>query len=220
MKKLYVLCYLAMLVCVLGTAVILTISPDTVPVHYNFAGEVDRFGSKYENLLWLFFSILICGILMAVAKKVGKKEGDKDEKIILYTALATLMFFMILGGYFMIKAIQYNPNQSTQMSMDFLKFLGIALGAMQIVLGVFMPKMKRNSYYGLRNKWTLSNDNVWEKSQHFGGIVAVICGTIMIALTVFMPNIWSYLILAVIVAIWVVASTVASYYYYKEDKKE
>jgi hypothetical protein len=26
-------------------------------VHYNFAGEVDRIGSKYENLIWPDFAI-------------------------------------------------------------------------------------------------------------------------------------------------------------------
>ena len=157
---------------------------------------------------------------MFVAKKVGKKEGQKDEKIILYIALVSLIFFMILGGYFMIKAIQYDPSQSAQMSVDTLKFLGIVLGAMQIVLGVFMPKMKRNSYYGLRNKWTMANDNVWQKSQRFGGMVAVICGIIMIAVTVLTPSLWSYLTLAAIVTVWVVLSTAASYYYYKKEKQE
>ena len=128
MKKLYTLCYIAMLICVLGTAALLVLSPDVIPVHFNFAGEVDRFGSKYENLLWPFFSLLIGGILMFTAKKVGQKEGKKDEKAILYVALITLIFFMILGFYFMIKAIQYNPSEPGQISVDIMKFIGISLG--------------------------------------------------------------------------------------------
>ena len=50
MKKLYALCYGVILLCIVGTAILLIFTPDTIPVHYNFAGEVDRFGSKYENL--------------------------------------------------------------------------------------------------------------------------------------------------------------------------
>ena len=34
------------------TAVALQFMPDTVPLHYNAAGEIDRWGSKYESLLF------------------------------------------------------------------------------------------------------------------------------------------------------------------------
>lgn len=51
MKKLYSVLYAVLLICVLGTVIFLILSPDRIPVHYNFAGEVDRIGSKYENLI-------------------------------------------------------------------------------------------------------------------------------------------------------------------------
>lgn len=57
MKKLYALCYGVILLCIVGTAILLIFTPDTIPVHYNFAGEVHRFGSKYENLIWPIFTI-------------------------------------------------------------------------------------------------------------------------------------------------------------------
>jgi uncharacterized membrane protein len=34
------------------TCVFLLLMPDTVPMHYGAAGAVDRFGSKYENLVF------------------------------------------------------------------------------------------------------------------------------------------------------------------------
>ena len=40
MKKLYALCYGVILLCIVGTAILLIFTPDTIPVHYNFAGEV------------------------------------------------------------------------------------------------------------------------------------------------------------------------------------
>ena len=47
------------------TAVALKFMPDTVPLHYNFAGEIDRWGSKYEHLLMPVFLIVFV-ILMQV----------------------------------------------------------------------------------------------------------------------------------------------------------
>ena len=220
MKKLYILCYIAMLICVLGTAALLVISPDIIPVHFNFAGEVDRFGSKYENLLWPFFSILIGGILMFTAKKVGQKEGEKDGKTILYVALITLIFFMILGFYFMIKAIQYNASEPGQMSVDIMKFIGIFLGIFQIILGYLMPKVSRNSVFGLKTRWSLSSDRVWRKSQRFCGFSSIVCGILMMLAGIFVPDEKSIFCVVLLMIAWALIATGASYYYYKKDNME
>ena len=34
------------------TAVALKFMPDKVPMHYNMSGEIDRWGSKYENFIF------------------------------------------------------------------------------------------------------------------------------------------------------------------------
>lgn len=49
MKKLYAAMAALVAISVVGTAVLIVFMPDTVPAHYNFAGEIDRWGSKYEN---------------------------------------------------------------------------------------------------------------------------------------------------------------------------
>ena len=35
-----------------GTAVVLQFMPEKVPMHYDLAGNIDRWGSKYENLIF------------------------------------------------------------------------------------------------------------------------------------------------------------------------
>ena len=44
------------IISIVLTAVALQFMPDLVPIHYNVAGEIDRWGSKYENFI---FPILI-----------------------------------------------------------------------------------------------------------------------------------------------------------------
>ena len=44
------------IISIILTAVALQFMPDSVPMHYNAAGEIDRWGSKYENYI---FPILI-----------------------------------------------------------------------------------------------------------------------------------------------------------------
>lgn len=217
MKKLYVLNYIAIALCIVGTAVILIFTSDTIPVHYNFAGEVDRFGSKYENLIFPFFTILMGAGFLLAAKKMRKKGESTGERIMLYTGAATSLFFTALGFYFMLKAIKYDPDAAASISIDVIKFVSIATGILLIILGNIMPKMRRNSLFGLRTKWSMSNDSVWQKSQRFGGIASVICGFVMIITAAFIPGIWNVLLMTVIIIIWVTVSIVASYRYYQTD---
>lgn len=34
------------------TAIVLQFMPDSVPMHYELSGEIDRWGSKYENIIF------------------------------------------------------------------------------------------------------------------------------------------------------------------------
>lgn len=49
MKKIM---WLLSLVPLIITAAALQFLPESVPMHYNMAGQIDRWGSKYENLIF------------------------------------------------------------------------------------------------------------------------------------------------------------------------
>ena len=219
MKKLYSALYAVLLICVIGTVVFLILSPDRIPVHYNFAGEVDRIGSKYENLIWPGFAIGM-GVFFLLMARVPRKKGEKtNEKVLMIAGVCTLIFFTLLGFYFMLKALRYDPQATPQVSYDDVnRFVSIGIGALLVVLGNIMPKMRRNSMFGLRTKWSMANDHVWQQSQRFGGVASVIAGFIMIILALFIPGIWNVLVMTIIIVIWLILSIVASHRFYLEDQ--
>lgn len=219
MKKLYSALYAVLLICVIGTVIFLILSPDRIPVHYNFAGEVDRIGSKYENLIWPGFAIGM-GVFFLLMARIPRKKGEKtNEKVLMITGVCTLVFFTLLGFYFMLKALRYDPQIASQVSYDDVnRFVSIGIGALLVVLGNIMPKMRRNAMFGLRTKWSMANDNVWQKSQRFGGIASVIAGFIMIILALFVPGIWNVVMMTIVIVIWLILCIVASHRYYLEDQ--
>lgn len=219
MKKLYSALYAVLLICVIGTVIFLILSPDRIPVHYNFAGEVDRIGSKYENLIWPGFAIGL-GVFFLLMARIPRKKGEKtNEKVLMIAGICTLIFFTLLGFYFMLKALRYDPKAASLVSYDDVnRFVSIGIGALLVVLGNIMPKMRRNSLFGLRTKWSMSNDNVWQKSQRFGGIASVIAGFFMIILALFVPGIWNILVMTIAIVIWLILCIVASHRYYLEDQ--
>ena len=219
MKKLYSALYAVLLICVIGTVIFLILSPDRIPVHYNFAGEVDRIGSKYENLIWPGFAIGM-GVFFLLMARIPRKKGEKtNEKVLMIAGVCTLVFFTLLGFYFMLKALRYDPQAASQVSYDDVnRFVSIGIGALLVVLGNIMPKMRRNAMFGLRTKWSMANDNVWQKSQRFGGIASVIAGFFMIILALFVPGIWNVLVMTIVIVIWLILCIVASHRYYLEDQ--
>lgn len=219
MKKLYSALYAVLLICVIGTVIFLILSPDRIPVHYNFAGEVDRIGSKYENLIWPGFAIGM-GVFFLLMARIQRKKGEKtNEKVLMIAGVCTLVFFTLLGFYFMLKALRYDPQAASQVSYDDVnRFVSIGIGALLVVLGNIMPKMRRNAMFGLRTKWSMANDNVWQKSQRFGGITSVIAGFIMIILALFVPGIWNVVMMTIVIVIWLILCIVASHRYYLEDQ--
>ena len=219
MKKLYSILYAVLLICVVGTVVFLILSPDRIPVHYNFAGEADRIGSKYENLIWPGFAIGM-GVFFLWMARVPRKKGERtNEKVLMITGVCTLLFFTLLGFYFMWKALRYDPKAAPKVSYDAVnRFVSIGIGALLVVLGTIMPKMRRNALFGLRTKWSMANDTVWQKSQRFGGIASVMAGFVMILLALFVPGIWNVLVMTAVLVIWLVLCIAASRRYYREDQ--
>ena len=219
MKKLYSALYAVLLICVIGTVVFLILSPDRIPVHYNFAGEVDRIGSKYENLIWPGFAVGM-GVFFLLMARIPRKKGEKtNEKVLMIAGVCTLIFFTLLGFYFMQKALRYYPQAVPQVSFDDLnRFVSVGIGALLVVLGNIMPKMRRNALFGLRTKWSMANDNVWQKSQRFGGITSVIAGFTMIILALLIPGIWNVLVMTIVIVVWLILCIVASHRFYLEDQ--
>lgn len=218
MKKLYSILCLVLLICVIGTVIFLLLSPDRIPVHYNFAGEADRIGSKYENLIWPCFAIGMGAFFLLMARGPRKKGEKTNEKVLLIAGVCTLIFFTLLGFYFMWKALRYDPKAAPQVSYDDVnRFVSIGIGALLVVLGNIMPKMRRNALFGLRTKWSMANDTVWQKSQRFGGISSVIAGFIMIILALFIPGVWNVVMMTIVIVIWLVLCVLASRRYYLAD---
>lgn len=150
--------------------------PDTLPMHWNAKGEIDRMGSKQE--LWLI-PILLTGLMYVILKyvpkldpkgqikKMGNKFGHLRVAITLFqTALAVGIIYM---------STTYKDGDTGSPSWIFM-----LIGLLFIVIGNYMPAMKPNYFVGIRTPWTLDNENVWRKTHRVGAILFIISGVIIL----------------------------------------
>ena len=220
MKKYYTLLFAAAVICIAGTAVCLILMPGTVPLHYNISGAVDKTGSKYFFLLFPVIVAVNGFVTAAAAKNERKKEENSNEKMLLITGVLTGFLLTALGLFFMVKGIGYNPGSAAPSAGDINKFVGIAVGIILVITGNAMPKARRNSTVGVRTKWSLADDTVWQKTQRFGGRVMLISGLLIIVLSLFVPGIWNTAMFLAVITAAAVICTAASRKYYIEEKEK
>ena len=90
------------------------------------------------------------------------------------------------------------------------------IGLFQIVFGNIMPKLRRNSFIGLRTSWSMANDDVWQKSQRFAGISSVVVGILVIIGSIFLSGKISMIFMLILITVWVAICIFFSYKYYKK----
>lgn len=216
MKKGYWVIAALVLFAIASSVIFISLMPDQVPMHYNAAGEVDRMGSKYENLIFPG-AIVLVGIPLLLAGR--KKELKRSEEIVLLsTGISVLAAFDVLNVILMYKALTYEPGM--MLGLDVLKIVMVFLGVLLVVLGNAMPKVRRNSLVGLRTGWSMSSDAVWQKSQRFSGIASVVCGLLLLISGLFFSGETAAVVLVILVLVWLIFCVAASYIYYKKDQAE
>ena len=67
-------------------------------------------------------------------------------------------------------------------SFDVSFVMNILVGVLLIVLGNYLPKVKRNYAVGIKTSWALNSDENWVLSNRVGGYCMVIAGILFIVL--------------------------------------
>ena len=216
------LMWIILAVSVIAAAVVVGFLPDTIPMHFNMTGEVDRFGSKYEIFLFPAINIVFL-VINFISDRVYKKqlstvsdekklaEIKNNMKIMPVITIVGMLVFLLIGGGFVYFILTSKDVSTTVMPPELGNVVGIALGILLAVLGNFMPKARKNALFGLRTPWSMKNDKTWTLSNRFAGVVIFVGGILMIAVSFILKEmavVWS--IMGIMLAA-VITSIVYSY---------
>ena len=217
MKNKYRILIAAAILPFVITGVFLIFLPDQVPMHYNARGELDRMGSKYENLLLPVLYLIPTALLFFLAKQQRKKQEYRNEKVLVITGILMQLMQTVLLVISLVNDLTYNgPSDQPP---DICKLIGIGLGVLLIIFGNMMPKAARNTLFGLRTVWSMKNDRVWQHSQRFAGYTGIFCGFLMVLAGIFFNQAVVFVAVTGLLLIWVLICTAASYRFYKTDLK-
>ncbi len=181
--------------------------PDVpMAVHFGLDGQPNGFQPRdaalltlsgvslglYVLMLWVF------PVIMPKSASIDRFPGVYGLVVIAVLALMTVMQAMII---FVAAGVPLDPVK--------ISFAGI--GILFIILGNYMPKMRKNWLIGIRTPWTLSDERVWDKTHRFAGPLFVLDGFVVLLSALCLPDIWRTQILLGSVLVVSVVSVVYSY---------
>lgn len=166
--------------------------PEQIPMHWNFAGEVDRWGSKVFAVFGMPAILLGFQWVCTLGIFMDPKRANHTGKIL------QLAFWIIPAINLVVNVLTYTAafGRDVPVGAVMCTFMGLVF----VIIGNYMPKCKQNYTIGIKIPWTLSSEANWNRTHRFAGRLWVVCGLITIA-TGFLSKFWLFLILVFLMII-------------------
>jgi len=183
--------------------------PDKIATHWNEKNEVDGYSGKLFGILVFPIAMLIVALFFMVLPRIDplKKNYDKFQKYYEGLVLAMMLFLFAIHLWVLLWNVGIKLNFFIPASTGFLIFF----------IGYILENVKKNWFVGIRTPWTLSNENVWNRTHKLGGKLFRIAGLITVCCAFFIENELYVIIIPVLIASLI--SVVYSYIEYSKEMK-
>lgn len=211
-----------------SSLVAIFILPDTIAVHFDPYGEVDRWGSKYEILIlpaililaYIVSELVIRNYLKKIASSSDEKEAaDANTNIRVMNVILPIIngFMMMFNIAFLYSTYKQTMNADIP-DIDIMKYVSMLMSLLIIIVGNYMPKTRKNSSVGFRLPWTRYNDVTWSKSNRFAAYVMMIAGGISLIGSIIWGGTIAMNIMLISILCAIVIMILYAYVVYKKEK--
>ncbi len=188
--------------------------PEIVPVHWNFQGEPDNYGSKQLLLgvvvaLNLFTFLLMLALpYFAARKEELQAMGTKYERIRL-----VLQLFMASLSVVIVLLVQEDSYWDKGL------LLGGCFILFMLLFGNYVGSIRPNHFLGVRTPWTLQSDSVWRKTHRLTGRLLIGGALLGIVFLLLLPNSWAMLSVVIIMVAAFVLPAVYSFFLFQQEQQ-
>jgi len=177
-RIIFLLNIFAVIVSILSGLVFFRGMDDVIPAHYDFMGNITRYGKKIEylvipgiSLIFLSFSIYFYYVL---SKRLEYKKASFRYQIWMLVLQTVILIFTIYLGF------KYTTN-----TIVIPTITGLTLTLMFVAMLFSHPKVnkKRNLVLGIRTNFTLTSEIAWKKVNTFSSYIGSITTFVAYLLT-------------------------------------
>jgi uncharacterized membrane protein len=188
--------------------------PQTVPLHYDAHGGVNRYGDKSEllTLQWIMMGVpaLVYLLLKFLPVIDPKKQVKYGESTFQKLALGLVIFLSALN----IVILFSTAHQGLKIE----KLIFPLIGLMFVFLGNIMNSIKPNYFAGIRTPWTLENEDNWRATHRLASKIWFIGGIVITILTLFLSPEAGTIVFTTCVLIMALVPIIYSYIYFRKRR--
>ena len=137
--------------------------PERAASHWNAQGEVDGYISKFWASFLMPIVSLLAALLFLFIPKIDPFKANIEKFRGYFEGFIIVILLFLL--YIYLLTIFWNLGFRFNMIYLMIPPLAVLL----YYAGILVEKAKRNWFIGIRTPWTLSSDQVWEKTHKIGG---------------------------------------------------
>jgi uncharacterized membrane protein len=177
--------------------------PARVPVHFGLTGEPDRWGPGWMNAVLL--PLVACALyaLLLYAPLIDPLRRNYPVFSDTVRFFRSVLVLFLVGLHVAITFASLGRN----VDMGFAVRIGVPL--LFVALGNRFGRLRHNWFFGIRVPWTLSSEDVWNRTHRMAGRLWVVGGILMLP-AAFLPPSAGVAILALIAAVLAIVPIVYS----------
>jgi uncharacterized membrane protein len=145
-----------------------------VPIHWGPDGQPDGYAGKAIGLFLLPAIAAAVAAVFWVLPRIEPRRANLERSGKAYAA--TWIGVMLLLGGLHLLAISVAMGAD----LDLTRIVLMGTGALFIVIGNYLPKVRSNFLMGIRTPWTLTSDRSWARTHRLGGRLFVLEGLILV----------------------------------------
>ncbi len=182
-----------------------------VPIHWGLDGQPDGYASKEMALL--FTPVLATGLaaLLYLLPRFEPRAQNLARSGPAYVQVCVAVLFVLVA----VQLLVVLAAVGSPLDVDLV--LGVATGAMFIVIGNVLGKVRSNFMFGVRTPWTLSSDLAWNKTHRLVGRLFVLLGIVTIVVGIVGSPVAFFVVLLGGIGVVLVVAFVYSYQVWKSD---
>lgn len=151
--------------------------PAEVPRHWDLQGHVNgtmpSFWGAAMPALWILGLAALTWLFPVISPR--RFEIKPFAQVFVLVMLVVQALMLVVGVASLLSAVGY------PVVMPEVVMLGV--GALFLILGNYIGKLRKNFFIGIRTPWTLASDAVWERAHRLGGWLFMLAGVVMIVAT-------------------------------------
>ena len=194
-------------------AVVWNTLPETIAMHFNLKGDIDRYGSKNElvTMIWILIAVnAVVYLLLPQVYRIDPKRYAAENKDRLFRiAFAVAIFTSAVLCLIIYSSIHGNIKFS-------MRFILAGVGLMLAIVGNYIYNIKPNYFAGIRLPWTLNDDENWKRTHLLGGKLLFGGGLLIAVICLFTSFTFSMITLFVVLSVVILITCIYSYRLYKK----